>query len=121
MPGPIQSLSRAAAIMRLLAGGERRLGLSEVATSLDLAKASAARTEANRADYEASSLVTFDSTMFQAWFTAYVAGNKAAERVAEERFRPVYLSAFKAWLATHPFTNPNAPACPGNAWRAFSR
>ena len=41
MPGPIQSLSRAAAIMRLLAGGERRLGLSEVATSLDLAKGTA--------------------------------------------------------------------------------
>ncbi|MFE4977660.1 IclR family transcriptional regulator [Kitasatospora sp. NPDC056651] len=41
MPGPIQSLSRAAAIMRLLAGGERRLGLSEVATALDLAKGTA--------------------------------------------------------------------------------
>lgn len=41
MPGPIQSLSRAAAIMRLLAGGERRLGLSEVAASLDLAKGTA--------------------------------------------------------------------------------
>ncbi|MEU9133519.1 IclR family transcriptional regulator [Kitasatospora sp. NPDC048540] len=41
MPGPIQSLSRAAAILRLLAGGERRLGLSEVATALDLAKGTA--------------------------------------------------------------------------------
>lgn len=41
MPGPIQSLSRAAAIMRLLAGGERRLGLSEVAAALDLAKGTA--------------------------------------------------------------------------------
>ncbi|MFG2824609.1 IclR family transcriptional regulator [Kitasatospora sp. NPDC048365] len=41
MPGPIQSLSRAAAILRLLAGGERRLGLSEVAASLDLAKGTA--------------------------------------------------------------------------------
>jgi DNA-binding IclR family transcriptional regulator len=34
----IQSLERAAAMLRLLAGGERRLGLSEIATSLDLAK-----------------------------------------------------------------------------------
>jgi DNA-binding IclR family transcriptional regulator len=41
MPGPIQSLERAAAILRLLAGGERRLGLSEVAASLDLAKGTA--------------------------------------------------------------------------------
>lgn len=81
-------------------------------SSLDLAKASAARTEANRADYEAVTLQNFDSTMFDAWFTAYVAGNKPAMRVAEARFRPVYLAAFKAWLATHPFTNPHAPRGP---------
>lgn len=37
----IQSLERAAAILRLLAGGERRLGLSEVATALGLAKGTA--------------------------------------------------------------------------------
>lgn len=41
MPGSIQSLERAAAILRLLAGGERRLGLSDVATSLGLAKGTA--------------------------------------------------------------------------------
>jgi hypothetical protein len=82
-------------------------------SSLDLAKASAARTEANRAAYEAANLKSFDSTMFDAWFTAYVAHNKAAMRVAEERFRPVYLTAFKAWLVTDPFHNPNAPKGPG--------
>src|SRR5215467_12656168 len=81
-------------------------------SSLYLAKASAARTEANRAAYEADNLMSFDSTMFDAWFTAYVAHNKGAMRVAEARFRPVYLAAFKAWLATHPFTNPNAPKGP---------
>ena len=81
-------------------------------SSLSLAKASAARTEANRAAYEAANLKSFDSTMFGAWFTAYVAHNKKAMRVAEERFRPVYLTAFKAWLATHPFTNPDAPKGP---------
>jgi hypothetical protein len=83
-------------------------------SSLDLAKASAARTEANRADFEAAELRNFDSTLFDAWFTAYVAHDKAAMRVAEARFRPVYLAAFKAWLATHPFTNPNAPKDPNN-------
>jgi DNA-binding IclR family transcriptional regulator len=41
MPGSIQSLERAAAILRLLAGGRRRFGLTEVATSLGLAKATA--------------------------------------------------------------------------------
>ncbi|GHH48988.1 IclR family transcriptional regulator [Streptomyces candidus] len=37
----IQSLERAAAMLRLLAGGERRLGLSDVATALGLAKGTA--------------------------------------------------------------------------------
>jgi len=81
-------------------------------SSLSLAKASAARTEANRADYEASTLETFDSTMFNAWFTAYIAHDKAGMRVAEQRFRPVYLAAFKAWLTTDPFHNPHAPKGP---------
>jgi hypothetical protein len=81
-------------------------------SSLDLARASAARTQANRAAYQAADLKNFDSLTFNAWFTAYVANNKAAMRVAEERFRPVFHTAFRAWLTTHPFTNPNAPKGP---------
>ncbi|MFJ5776128.1 IclR family transcriptional regulator [Streptomyces sp. NPDC093094] len=38
MAGPVQSIERAAAILRLLAAGPRRLGLGEVAASLGLAK-----------------------------------------------------------------------------------
>ncbi|MEU7047903.1 IclR family transcriptional regulator [Streptomyces lavenduligriseus] len=41
MAGPVQSIERAAAILRLLAGGPRRLGLGEVAASLGLAKGTA--------------------------------------------------------------------------------
>ena len=41
MARTIQSLERAAAMLRLLAGGERRLGLSEVAAALGLAKGTA--------------------------------------------------------------------------------
>jgi hypothetical protein len=81
-------------------------------SSLQLAKASAARTEANRAAYQAADLRNFDALAFNAWFTAYVAGNKNAMRVAELRFRPEFLVAFNAWLAAHPFTNPNAPKGP---------
>jgi hypothetical protein len=81
-------------------------------SSLQLAKASAARTEANRAAYQAADLRNFDSLTFNAWFTAYVARNKSAMRVAELRFRPDFLVAFNAWLKTHPFTNPNAPKGP---------
>jgi hypothetical protein len=80
--------------------------------SLNLAKASAARTEANRAAYQAADLRNFDSLTFNAWFTAYVAGNQAAMRVAEGRFRPEFRVAFNAWLATDPFTNTHAPPGP---------
>jgi hypothetical protein len=80
--------------------------------SLQLAKASAARTEANRADFEGFALRNFDSSTFEAWFSAYVAGNKTAERVAEMRFRPNFLVAFNAWMKTDPFTNPQAPKGP---------
>lgn len=41
MARTIQSLERAASVLRLLAGGERRLGLSEIASELDLAKGTA--------------------------------------------------------------------------------
>lgn len=41
MARSIQSLERAAALLRLLAGGERRLGLSDIASTLGLAKSTA--------------------------------------------------------------------------------
>src|SRR5580693_8761496 len=81
-------------------------------SSLDLAKASTARTEANREAYLAADLKNFDALTFNAWFAAYVAGNKAAMRVATQRFRPQFLVAFNAWIATDPFTNPDAPKGP---------
>ena len=39
-------------------------------------------------------------------------GQEAEQLVAEKRFRTQYDVAFKAWLATRPFTNPNAPKGP---------
>jgi DNA-binding IclR family transcriptional regulator len=41
MPGPVQSIERAAAILRLLARGSGRLGVGEIASSLELAKGTA--------------------------------------------------------------------------------
>ncbi|GGO45247.1 glycerol operon regulatory protein [Streptomyces daqingensis] len=41
MARTIQSLERAAAVLRVLAGGERRLGLSDIAASMELPKATA--------------------------------------------------------------------------------
>jgi hypothetical protein len=81
-------------------------------SSVRLASASAARTEANRAALNAQNLKNFDSTTFNTWFTAYVAGNTTAEAVAARRFRPEFKVAFDAWLATDPFTNAKAPPGP---------
>jgi hypothetical protein len=81
-------------------------------SSIRLAQASAARTEANRAALNAQDLRNFDSTTFNTWFTAYVAGNSTAELVAERRFRPPFKVAFDAWLATNPFINAKAPPGP---------
>jgi hypothetical protein len=81
-------------------------------SSVRLAQASAARTEANRAALNAQDLRNFDSTTFNTWFTAYVAGDSTAETVAERRFRPPFKVAFDAWLATNPFTNSKAPPGP---------
>jgi hypothetical protein len=83
-------------------------------SSVSLAKASALRTKANRADLEALQTETLDSVSFNAWFAAFVAGNKRAEQLARNRLRPGYRPAFDAWLATDPANNPNAP--PGPAY-----
>jgi hypothetical protein len=81
-------------------------------SSVTLAKASALRTKANRTDLEALQIRTLDSVSFNAWFTAFSAGNATAERLAEKRLRPGYRPAFRAWLATDPAHNPAAPPGP---------
>src|SRR3954463_9850361 len=81
-------------------------------SSLTLASASAARTKANRADTEAIVTRTLDSASFNAWFTAFTAGDANDERLAEKRMRPGYRPAFNAWQATGPAHNPHAPPRP---------
>jgi hypothetical protein len=83
-------------------------------SSVTLAEASAERTKANRADTEAIVTRTLDSASFNAWFTAFTAGDAGDERLAEKRMRPGYRPAFRAWLATDPAHNPSAP--PGPAY-----
>lgn len=83
-------------------------------SSVSLARASALRTRASRADLEALVTRTQDSVSFNAWFTAFVAGNAKAQRIASRRLRPGYRPAFHAWLATDPAHNPKSP--PGPAY-----
>jgi hypothetical protein len=81
-------------------------------SSVQLAKASSQRNFATRLDTEAIVTRTLDSVSFNAWFGAFVAGNVKAEQLAERRLRPGYRPAFRAWLATDPAHNPNAPPGP---------
>ncbi len=81
-------------------------------SSVSLAKASALRTKANRADLEGLQIRTLDSVSFNAWFAAFTTGNTGAQRIAEKRLRPGYRPAFHAWLATDPAHNPKAPPGP---------
>jgi hypothetical protein len=81
-------------------------------SSLDLARASSARTDASQANLAAMETRNLDASMFNTWFIAYTAGNTETMEVAERRFRPEFDVAFRAWLATNPLTNPDAPPGP---------
>ena len=80
--------------------------------SVSLAQASAARTKANRAGFQAFTTKNFDGSTFNAWFTAYIARDKQGMRIAARRFSPAFRVAFNAWWATHPETNPRSPQGP---------
>lgn len=79
---------------------------------LELAAASTARTEANRAVSSAEQTRSYDASMFNAWFTAWTLDRVDKMKIAERRFRPGYEVAFQAWRRTAPETNPNAPPGP---------
>ncbi len=79
---------------------------------LELAAASTARTEANRATFSAEQTRNFDASTFNAWYTAWTLDRADKMRIAERRFRPAYEVAFDAWRRTAPDTNPHAPPGP---------
>jgi hypothetical protein len=79
---------------------------------IDIAQASTLRSQASRHDLTAQSERNFDSSTFEAWFTAFVLGNQEKERIAIRRFRPIFREAFDAWMATNPLENPHAAPGP---------
>ncbi len=81
-------------------------------SSVTLAKASATRSEANRAYLDALETRNFDSSTFDAWFVAFAAQDQRAMDLAEKRFRDEFDAPFRAWFATDPENNPNAPKGP---------
>ena len=74
--------------------------------------ANSARTEAVRLSNQALQLGTLDEQLFTQYMVAVDAGNTRLADVMRRRFRPPLRAAVQTWLATHPFTNPQAPASP---------
>jgi hypothetical protein len=82
------------------------------ASRVDIARSTALRGLATRADLSALSTRNFDASTFNAWFTAFTLNSPQKEAVAERRFRPEFRVAFNAWIATNPLHNPHAPPGP---------
>ena len=75
--------------------------------------ASTTRFEAEAASTLGGQQLVTDSEFFTAWLQAHAAGDAKLESMIAARFSPEYADAFQAWLATDPFTNPDAPPGPG--------
>ena len=82
------------------------------ASRVDIARSSTLRALATRDDLTAISTRNFDASTFNAWFTAYTLNSPQKEAIAIRRFRPQFLVAFNAWMATNPLHNPHAPPGP---------
>jgi hypothetical protein len=82
------------------------------ASRFDVARASSLGGLATRDDLTATSLRNFDASTFNAWFIAFTLNSPEKEAIAVHRFRPQFLIAFNAWLATNPLHNPDAPPGP---------
>ena len=76
------------------------------------AEASTLRVESTRDATIASQYELYDVITLNNWINAYTQGNSKLANIYERRFRPEFQPAFKAWLATDPFTNPKASPGP---------
>ena len=75
--------------------------------------ASVDRVQANTAATLGQQRLAADGAMFSAWLEARADNNPELQAMLVRRFSPEYRAAFTAWLATEPFTNPDAPPGPG--------
>ena len=87
--------------------------------SMLYAQASSIRLEADELGTRAGQILVADATIFTAWLQAHHDGDRSLQAELERRFTPPYAAAFKDWLGTDPFNDPNAPAGPA-AMPAFT-
>jgi hypothetical protein len=80
--------------------------------SADYSEASALRVKSTRDATLAGQDTLYDVNLFDGWLDAYSSGKMALATIYQRRFRPEFVPAFTAWLATQPFTNPQAPPGP---------
>ena len=72
------------------------------------AQSSAVRNKAQRASTHAGQSRIDDLLYFNGWLNAHQEGNQGLAKIYERRFRPIFVPAFRAWIAEEPFTNPDA-------------
>jgi hypothetical protein len=75
-------------------------------------EATALRLESTRASTEAGQLAIADVSLFIEWLNAYATRNKKLADFYRARFRPEFVPAFEAWLASNPIKNPHAYRTP---------
>ena len=80
--------------------------------AVNTSKATAARIESSEAATHAGQLTQVDIATFVQWTDAHLTGDDELATFYRHRFRPEFEPAFDAWLATEPFTNPDAPLTP---------
>jgi hypothetical protein len=76
------------------------------------AQASATRIKSQQASTHAGQSRIDDLLYFNGWLDAHQAGNEGLAKIYQRRFRPAFVPAFDAWIAQHPFTNPDAAPGP---------
>lgn len=78
----------------------------------DYSRASARRIQSGQASTAAGQLRQIDIGLFTNWINAYAAGDQRLAGFYQSRFRAEFQPAFKAWLASDPWKNPEAPSSP---------
>jgi hypothetical protein len=81
-------------------------------TAAKYSKGTAARIQSSSASTRAGQLTQIDIATFIQWVNADVADKQDLARFYRRRFRPEFVPAFDAWLATNPRTNRSAPLSP---------
>jgi hypothetical protein len=76
------------------------------------AQATARRLESNRQFTYGHQLSIVDVTTFTNYANAFFTGDTKLADFYVERFRPDFLPAFNAWIATNPLANKDAPTSP---------